>query len=148
MANIMVKTTNWIKGFALLGMMVALVGMLAVAPGAYAAPAPIASDPAPVPIISAGKLSLVARGSDGLTRHGIADAKVIVRPDNSDVIVLEGKTDLYGRFVGKIAPGSYQVTVAAEGYKTFVRYVKVSANDTTSLTASLERDVAPPPTDH
>ena len=134
MENIMVKGTNWIKGFALFGMMVALVGMLAVAPGASAASARLSASP--VPISNPGKISVFAHEGTSLT--GIADATVIVRQYNSDVVILKGTTDASGRFASYIAEGVYQVTITAKGYKEFSQVVKVASGQGTSLAASLE----------
>lgn len=131
----MVKTTNWIKGFALLGMMVALVGMLAVAPGASAASASHSSSP--VPVSNPGKLSLVAVASSSVS-DVIAGATVVIRQYNSDVIVLKGSTDAKGRFASYIPAGTYRVSITADGYKEFVQYVKIAPGQGSSLTASLE----------
>ena len=133
MESIMIKGTSWIKGFALLGIMVALVGMLAVAPAASAASARLS--PAPVPASSLGKISIFAHEGSSVT--GIANATVVVQQYNSDVVVLKGLTDASGRFASYIAPGTYQVSVIAKGYKEFSQVAKIASGQGTSLDASL-----------
>ena len=132
MEKIMVKGINWVKGFALLGMMVALVGMLAVAPGASAASATTG----PIPSSNPGKISVFAHQGSSLT--GIGNATVVVREYNSDVIVLKGLTDRSGRFASYIPAGIYQVSVIADGYKPFSQEVKIAPAQGTSVTAALE----------
>ena len=148
MANITVKTTNWIKGLALFGLMVAMAGMLAGAPGASAASAPRFGF-SPVPASDLGKISLVAVNADPTSESdGIAGATVLVRPIGSDVVVVKGTTDASGRFASYIAAGTYEVTVTADGYKPTMQTVKVSSGQGTSLVAALEEDSVSPPASH
>ena len=135
----MVKGTNWIKGFALFGMMVALVGMLAIAPGASAATATSARlGASPVPVANVGKISVFAHDLNSPTIVPIAGASVIVTEYNSDVVVLKGTTDANGRFSSYIAEGVYQVSITAKSYKEFSQVVKIAAGQSTSLSAGLE----------
>jgi|SRR5687768_7617434 len=137
MSNVMVKTSNWIKGFALLGLMVAMVGLLASAPAASARSARLS--PAPVPMTDIGKIDLVAINPTSVT-PGIEGATVVVTNYDNDVIVLKGQTDANGRFASYIAAGVYRVSVFADGFKGYSEYIKVAAQQTTSLQAVLEAD--------
>ena len=142
MENIMVKGINWVKGFALLGMMVALVGMLAVAPGASAASASLSA--VPVPISNPGKISIFAhQGSSSVI--GVADATVAVYRVDSDVIVLKGSTDKSGRFSNYIPVGTYQLSITAKGYKEYSQFVKIAPGQNTLVTAALDADPTPDP---
>ncbi len=125
----MVKGTNWIKGLALLGMMVAMVGMLAIAPAASANSSVICSSDA------VGKISLFA--VDGVKGDDLAGATVVVYNTNG-VQVLKGTTDANGNFSSYSCTGTYKVKVLADGFKEFAEVVTVSANETTTVKAALQ----------
>ena len=98
MSNVIVKGTNWIKGLALLGLMVALVGALAGAPAASANTIPTC------PTAAIGKISVFA--VDAAKGNDVSGATVAVYNQNG-VLVLKGTTDANGNFAAYSCTGTF-----------------------------------------
>ena len=140
MEKIMVKTTNWIKGLALLGMMVALVGMLAVAPGASAASVSTASTDTSLrcPATGFGKINVVA--VDAVKGDAVANATIAVY--RGSAVILKGTTDANGTYSNYICTGTYKVRVFANGYKEFSQEVTITWGQSTLVKAALSSDIS------
>ena len=132
MSNVIVKGTNWIKGLALLGLMVAMVGALAGAPAASA------NTSVTCPTAAIGKIEVFA--VDAAKGDNVAGATVVVYNANGDTVI-KGTTDANGSFVTYSCTGTFKVKVFANGYKEYAEEVTVNGNETTTVKAAL--DAAP-----
>ena len=132
MEKIMTKGTNWIKGLALLGMMVAMVGVFASAPAASAGML-CTSD-------GLGKISIVA--VDSVKGDNVGGATVAVYNQAGEV-VLKGTTDANGNFATYSCLGTFKVKVFANGYKEYAQVVDVQDNATSYVKAALQPATTP-----
>jgi hypothetical protein len=123
------KGTNWIRGLALLGMLVAMVGMLSAGPAAYANTSPIC------PTSELGKINVIALNA---TVDGVPSATVAIYNSNG-VPVIKGITDANGNFSTYSCVGIFKVKVFAEGYKEYGEVIMVMDNASTNVKAMLER---------
>ena len=128
MEKIIAKGTSWIKGLALLGMMVAMVGVFAAAPAASAATM-CSND-------LLGKISVIA--VDASKGDRVSGATVAIYNEKG-VLVTKGTTDAGGSFSTYSCTGTFKVKVLAKGYKEFAVVVQVSDNQTTTVKAGLQR---------
>ncbi len=128
MESIMVKGTNWIKGLALLGMLVAMVGMLAIAPAASASTAICTSD-------LTGKIEVFV--VDGVKGNVVPRATVVVYNTSGEVLQ-KGTTDASGNFTTEICTGTYKVKIFGDNYKEFGQYVTVSYEQPATVKAALQ----------
>ncbi len=140
MSNIIVKGTNWLKGLALTGTMVALAGMIAVSPAAPASAASASDATTPgssiICVTSAiGKINVVA--VDDAKGANVGGATVAVY-NASGVLVPKGTTDANGNFNTYSCTGTFKVKVFANGYKEFAEVVNVGADQTSSVKAVLQ----------
>lgn len=132
MENMIIKTTNWIKGIALLGLMVAMVGVFASAPEASASPI--------CPTAAIGKINVVA--VDGIKGDTVGGATVVVYNTNGKAVI-KGITDAQGNFATYSCQGTFKVKVFANGYKEYAEVVEVTANATSSVKAALQSATSP-----
>ena len=109
-----------------------IVPSLAITTSSVPTPAPVV-DPAPVPV-QLGKLNVFAQFAP--TGDVVPEAGILVA-DGSGAIVAKGTATSTTNFAAQLAPGVYKVHVIAQGYKEYVELVKVAANQTTFVKASL-----------
>ena len=128
MEIIMVKGINWIKGLALLGMMVAMVGV-------FASSAPSASAGMICSSDALGKISVYA--VDAIKGDDVAGATVAVYNQQGE-LVIKGSTDANGYFSTYSCPGTFKVKVFANGYKEYTQVVTVADNATSTVKAALQ----------
>jgi len=129
MSNVIVKGTKWIKGLALLGLMVAMVGVFASAPAASA------SDSIVCPTAALGKINVVA--VDSIKGDRVGGATVVVYNQSGEAVI-KGTTDANGSFFTYSCTGTFKVKVFASGYKEYAEVVTISDNQTSSVKAALQ----------
>jgi hypothetical protein len=81
------------------------------------------------PVLPAGQLRGLIRAFTGAS----LSAKILVEPGG-----LSTKTDAEGRFELDLAPGSYQVSIVADGYQQQERRIEVEQRGVTVINAELE----------
>jgi flagellar hook assembly protein FlgD len=127
--KMMTKGTNWIKGFALLGMMVAMVGVFASAPASASANTMLCNSDA------VGKIGVYAK--DAVKGDAVSGATVGVYNENG-VLVTKGTTDANGYFTTYSCAGTFKVKVFANSYKEYGEVVTVVDNATSTVKADLQ----------
>jgi hypothetical protein len=127
MENIMANGINWVKGFALLGMLAAMVGVFASAPAASASVV-CSSD-------ALGKISVKA--VDVVKGNDVAGATVAVYNQAGEVVI-KGTTDANGNFSTYSCTGTFKVRIFATNYKEYVEVVTVADNSTALVKAGLQ----------
>jgi hypothetical protein len=114
-----------IRTLGLMGIMMALAGMMAYAPSASAGSS--------APALSTVIVNVVFpdTGSDSNS----AEVSIADPQGNS---VAYGTTDSAGRFVAKVAPGNYKLTVHARGYSEHIETFRVGRTGTVTLKVFLD----------
>jgi hypothetical protein len=130
MEKMIVMGTNWIKGFALLGMMAAMLGVFAASAPAASASVICSSD-------AFGKISVYA--VDSSRGENVAGASVVVFNSNNEAVI-KGTTDANGYFAAYSCLGTFKVKVYATGYSEYGQMATVEDGQSAVVKAELQRN--------
>ncbi|HKP53873.1 MAG TPA: carboxypeptidase-like regulatory domain-containing protein [Chloroflexia bacterium] len=125
--NLVSKIGKAIRTLGVMGIMLALAGFTASAAPSASASSIVTGD--------AGVLSMYVQFNNSVMDTNIAD---VVVQNARGVVVAKGKTTIDGAYSAKLLPGSYKVTVSANGYKPYTQSVTITSSQTSEMKVALE----------
>ncbi|HKP54714.1 MAG TPA: carboxypeptidase-like regulatory domain-containing protein [Chloroflexia bacterium] len=130
--NLISNIGKAIRTLGVMGIMLALAGFTASAAPSASASSIVTGD--------AGVLSVYVQFNPSVMDTNIAD---VVVQNARGVVVAKGKTTIDGSYAVKLLPGTYKVTVSANGFKSYTQSVTINSSQTSEMKVALESGPGP-----